>query len=73
MMVELLYVDTIGYEAGVPRALFTLVDMECVRKFKVAIFGIGFEAYITCKYLKDMNIEVSCFVNNDKKMRGKKI
>lgn len=72
-MVELLYINTIGYEAGQPKAFFTLVDMELMRKSEVAVFGVGAVACYTYNYLKEIGIDVKCFVNNDKRMWGKKL
>lgn len=73
IVVELLYINTIGYEAGQPKAFFTLVDMELMRKSEVAVFGVGAVACYTYNYLKEIGIDVKCFVNNDKRMWGKKL
>lgn len=70
-MVELLYIDTIRYEAGRPKALFLLADMAFIKESKIAIFGTGIEAYLTANYLKKIGIKVDCFVNNDVNMQGK--
>lgn len=72
-MVSLQYIDTIKYEAGRPKALFMIADIARLKESKVAIFGTGLEAYLTFAYVKDMGADVSCFVNNDKNMSGRKL
>lgn len=72
-MISLQYIDTIRWEQGRPKALFMIADMALMKASKTAVFGTGLEAYLIFGYLKDNGIDVSCFVNNDKKLHGRKL
>ena len=49
-MLELIYVDTVRYDAGKPRSSFMLIDMDKIKTKKVAVFGNGMEAYFANMY-----------------------
>lgn len=69
-MLKLEYIDTIKYEAGSPRAMFLLADMEHIERKSVAIFGTGLEAFLVFHYLKHNGVEAEYFLNNDSGLRG---
>ena len=70
-MLELIYVDTVRYDAGKPRSSFMLIDMDKIKTKKVAVFGNGMEAYFANMYLKKQGIYVEKFINNDIEMTDK--
>lgn len=70
-MVSLQYIDTIKYEAGYPKAVFLLADMDILKSKKVAVFGNGLQAYFVNMYLENQGIRVECFINNDPEMSKK--
>lgn len=70
-MLKFEYIDTIRYEAGKPRAVFLLTDVNSFEGKRVAVFGTGIEAFITEKYLESKGIETECFINNDPQMEGR--
>ena len=71
-MLRLDYIDTLRYEAGRPKALFLLIDLEKIENLKVAVWGNGLEAYMTCNYLCKIGIHVECFINSDVRMVRKR-
>ena len=51
----------------------SLKNKEITLESEVAVFGVGAVACYTYNYLKEIGIDVKCFVNNDKRMWGKKL
>ncbi len=70
-MLRFQYIDTIKYEAGKPKAMFLLADMEELGRKRIAVFGTGLEAFFIARYLELQGIEIEYFINNDPKMEDR--
>lgn len=55
-MVRLEYIETIKYQAGMPRAMFLLADMEAAAGRQIVVFGAGLEAFPINQFLMEKDI-----------------